>query len=91
MAPDFGRAKILDRILCGTQQVKGVSAFSSRMTSSGLLYLHEHAKSSFKEISEARGHMFDINRIWPFGIKYFLHDLLQQRPVGCLERQNIVP
>lgn len=52
-------------------------------------YLHEHAESGFKEISKAWGCMFNVNGIWLLRIKYFLHNLLQQWFVGCLERQNI--
>lgn len=69
--PDFRRAKILAVILYGPHQgEQGARVFrpseeniTISITSSWLLYLHEHAKSSFKEIGEARRHVFDIHRL----------------------------
>lgn len=59
-----------------------------QMSLGRLVYLHEHAESSFKEISEAWWNMLNINRIRPIRITDLLHYLFQQRFVRSLHKEN---
>lgn len=53
-----------------------------------LVYLHEHAESSFKEIGEAWWHVLNINRIGSIRIIYIFHYLFQQWFVRSLHKKN---
>lgn len=59
-----------------------------QMSLGSLIYLHEHAESSFKEISEAWWHMLDINRIRSIRITDLLHHLFQQWFVRSLRKKR---
>lgn len=58
------------------------------MSLESLAYLHEHAESSFKEISETWWHMLNIKRIRSFRITDLFHYLFQQRFVRSLHKNN---
>lgn len=58
------------------------------MSLASLTYLHEHAESSFKEISETWWHMLNIKRIRSIRITDLFHYLFQQRFVRSLHKKN---
>lgn len=62
-----------------------------QMSLGSLIYLHEHAESSFKEISEAWWHMLNINRIRSIRITDLFHHLFQQWFVRSLHKKNNTP